>query len=241
MSALICYIDILGFGNKLYKQSPDKIVEIMDVLEDISQFFNQVRPLHEKINDDLARLNLDLINNIKIDVFNDSILIIGDVPTDSLARKQWNLTASTHHFIDIYLMACSYIFCRVFTSFGLMSRGAIVYGEYQRRNKDGFNAILSSDVIEAVLLEKGSKFPRIIIGDSAINFFRSISVFEENLEDTRLFVDAGDKKICLDVIKNVLFNVHPEVLKGLKKSASLLHKDRTTRIIRLSMTGLSII
>ena len=80
MDSLICYMDILGFSNSIRQLNDQEIKKVLETLKGISKFFDSVKPLQKKHKTIESDMNIEFMECMSLDVFNDSILIIGDYP-----------------------------------------------------------------------------------------------------------------------------------------------------------------
>ncbi len=200
-NSLICYMDILGFSSSIRKLNEQEIKKVLESLEEVSKFFDVVKPLQQKHMTIESDMNIELLEHMSLDVFNDSILIIGDFPDNSLAGRRWGQEPTQFHFWQLFLFACAYIYFMIFCDLKLVSRGAIVCGTYQRARGKNFNAVLSSAIVDAVNLEKKEAvYPRIIMGDSALQKIDTMSEYGPELKSEYLLEDKDGKKY-LDVWK----------------------------------------
>lgn len=122
----VAFCDILGFKNAVAR----------DIKSTISLYRDFVRQ---------AGLVANSINETKITIYSDSILIVGNnlAPVLSTVQLLWS-SALRHNFLI---------------------RGGVAYGDYWSEEKDGHFFVVSEALVHAVKLEASVSVPAVVLAD----------------------------------------------------------------------------
>ena len=231
---LIAFIDILGFGDLVYRSETnqvalDLISNILDRIRDVDDFFGSPESFfahsnYDQVDDDYRTLLNEvfekakaenLINRVQVTTFSDSIVFSSPATSDGL-------NAFRYFLIKLF----------VYTSrFPLLLRGGISCGALIHNDKSIFGPAMNNAYYTE---SKTAKHPRIAIDGKALAFLNSIKddpitqIFTKELltdeEDKIQYVDQIS--LCTSkVAENMCKSVPFETLEQLKTTTEKLRTE----------------
>ncbi|MCD6521431.1 hypothetical protein J7K56_01485 [Candidatus Calescamantes bacterium] len=173
---IVCYLDVWGYRGIVKKISGDKkiIKEVGDIFRGITRILNQLKTVSKEGK--YSETEKQLLQKIRFTFFSDSFLFALPLfglryPNMEISEKEQILEC-----ITAYLRIIS-AFCWIFMGKLCLLRGGIAVGQYYEKifNSPPALFIISEAWIEAVELEKKANFPRIVLGNSVIEFLKEIN------------------------------------------------------------------